>query len=104
MAKFTRTIEDFVCEYCGFNVSGSGYTNHCPKCLYSKHVDINPGDRMNACGGTMEPVGVEFVRGDYILIHQCQKCGQQKRNKISPADDFNAVILLAKRVAKNLNF
>ena len=26
-------------------MKGNGYTNHCPKCLWSKHVDINPGDR-----------------------------------------------------------
>ncbi|MFA6992594.1 MAG: RNHCP domain-containing protein, partial [Candidatus Gracilibacteria bacterium] len=39
--RFSRTIEDFVCEKCGAKVKGDGYTNHCPKCLWSKHVDIN---------------------------------------------------------------
>ncbi|HCR42265.1 TPA: hypothetical protein DIV45_02815, partial [Patescibacteria group bacterium] len=37
--NFIRTKEDFTCENCGHRVKGSGYTNHCPKCLYSQHVD-----------------------------------------------------------------
>lgn len=37
--NFTRVIEDFICENCGTEVKGNGYTNHCPKCLWSKHVD-----------------------------------------------------------------
>src|SRR3989338_8156335 len=43
--RFQRTKEDFTCERCGFFVRGSGYTNHCPQCLWSKHVDVNPGNR-----------------------------------------------------------
>ena len=41
--------EDFICENCGKDVEKSSYTarDHCPYCLYSKHVDINPGDRKN---------------------------------------------------------
>ena len=33
---FTKKIEDFTCDHCGYNVKGKGYTNHCPKCLWSK--------------------------------------------------------------------
>ena len=40
--KFKRKKENFVCENCGAEVKGDGFTNHCPKCLYSKHVDIFP--------------------------------------------------------------
>ena len=104
MGNFTRTIENFTCQHCGAQIAGDGYTNHCHKCLWSKHVDVNPGDRINPCGGLMRPVGVEMERGEYILIHKCAKCGARKRNKISPADDFSAVVSLAKRVAKNLKF
>ena len=43
--SFTRKVEDFTCEHCGREVHGNGYTNHCPHCLHSKHVDVNPGDR-----------------------------------------------------------
>ena len=61
--KFQRTIEDFTCEQCNFAVKGNGYTNHCPKCLWSKHVDVNPGDRAATCGGLMEPIGAEVGGG-----------------------------------------
>jgi len=57
--KFQRQKEDFVCGECGTTVSGTGYTNHCPQCLWSMHVDVNPGDRAAACGGMMEPKKVE---------------------------------------------
>jgi hypothetical protein len=94
MGKFTRTIEDFTCENCWTKVKGSGYTNHCPRCLWSTHVDINPGDRKNECLGMMKPVGVEIERGEYILIHECQKCGAKKRNKASAHDDFEDILKL----------
>ena len=55
--RFTRTIENFTCGICGTEVKGSGYTDHCPKCLWSEHVDIFPGDRKAECGGLMEPIG-----------------------------------------------
>ncbi|MEK7158524.1 MAG: RNHCP domain-containing protein, partial [Patescibacteria group bacterium] len=42
---FQRRVEDFTCESCGAQVTGDGYTNHCPQCLVSKHVDVYPGDR-----------------------------------------------------------
>ncbi|MEA1909889.1 MAG: RNHCP domain-containing protein, partial [Patescibacteria group bacterium] len=58
--NFIKTTEDFTCEHCGYNVKGTGYTNHCPKCLYSKHVDDVPGDRKNKCNGLMAPIGVEL--------------------------------------------
>lgn len=92
--KFTRTIEDFVCEHCGAKIKGTGYTNHCPNCLWSKHIDVNPGDRAEACGGMMKPVAVEIKSGDYILVHQCQKCGQKKKNKIAPEDNFENILRL----------
>ena len=44
MKRFTKIDEEFICENCGEKVEKLGYTcrNHCPHCLYSKHVDINP--------------------------------------------------------------
>ena len=44
---FTKIDEEFICENCGKKVKKLGYTcrNHCPYCLHSKHVDVNPGDR-----------------------------------------------------------
>lgn len=94
--KFQRKIEDFVCEKCGYEVEGNGYTNHCPRCLWSKHVDINPGDRESDCGGMMEPIGVEMKNGEYVILHRCLKCGFEKKNKVSPENDFEKILQLAK--------
>ena len=92
--NFIRTKEDFTCENCGHRVKGSGYTNHCPKCLYSQHVDEVPGDRANPCGGLMAPVAVELKRGAYILTHKCLRCGKTKLNKTAPDDDTEQIIKL----------
>lgn len=92
---FKKKTEDFKCENCGFEVKGSGYTNHCPTCLYSKHVDIFPGDRLEECKGLMKTIGVDKKDGDYILIHKCIKCGVEKRNKISKEDSFEEIIKLS---------
>lgn len=96
--KFQKTVEDFICEYCGFHVSGNGFTNHCSKCLWSKHVDVYPGDRASNCGGMMEPVRVEKEKKGYMLVHRCTLCGYEKPNKVSPEDDFQAVVDLVKRL------
>ncbi len=93
--KFQRTIEDFTCEHCGATVSGNGYTNHCPKCLWSKHVDINPGDRAQNCGGLMKPVGLEQKGREVMIAHVCQDCGFRRRTKTVPEDDSEALIALS---------
>lgn len=97
MRQFQRTRENFVCEHCGAEVIGNGYTNHCPECLYSKHVDICPGDRAEECGGLMEPVDLELKDGKYIVVHRCQKCGFIRRNKICDDDNFEAVLALSRQ-------
>lgn len=97
--KFQRIIEDFTCEKCGKKVKGDGYTNHCPYCLWSKHVDINPGDRANKCGGLMEPIYAEMTRDGYDIAYRCGKCGELKHNRSHKNDDFEAVL---KIVEKNI--
>ena len=87
--RFKRTIEDFNCEHCGYFVVGSGYTNHCPMCLWSKHVDFYPGDRGASCGGLMEPTALEQERGEYTILHKCQKCDCEKRNKAVKEDSID---------------
>lgn len=94
--KFTKNVEDFVCEKCGTDVHGNGFTNHCPACLWSKHVDVNPGDRAATCGGMMRPVRVETEHGEQVLVHVCQTCGAEKRNKVASDDNFDAVLAVAK--------
>ncbi|MDD5068786.1 MAG: RNHCP domain-containing protein [Candidatus Pacebacteria bacterium] len=97
--KFQRKIEDFTCEHCGFTVSGTGYTNHCPKCLWSKHVDIHPGDRANTCGGMMRPVGSIYKGGEISVIQRCEKCNFEKKNKIVSEDNFDVLVSLAKNIS-----
>lgn len=94
MKRFQRTIEDFSCEKCDLLVKGNGYTNHCPRCLWSKHVDINPGDRLALCGGIMEPKNIETEGDIHIIIHQCIQCNYQKRNRVSKEDDFDVILEL----------
>ena len=52
--------EAFTCRCCGRLVTPDGaasaHRNHCPNCLTSLHVDVEPGDRAADCGGLMEPV------------------------------------------------
>ncbi len=95
--KFKRVIEDFTCEHCGAEVEGDGYTNHCPKCLWSLHVDNNPGDRENGCGGLMEPVSVEYASSGSTIMHKCTKCGMMKRCKSSEGDDISAILAVMRR-------
>ena len=92
---FKRKIEDFVCENCGNNVKGDGYTNHCPHCLWSKHVDTTPGDRASDCNGMMKPARMKLSGGGYDVVHKCVKCGYEKKNKTSPKDNFEEVLKIA---------
>lgn len=96
---FIKKQEDFVCAHCGAEVKGSGYTNHCPKCFWSKHVDIDPGDRASSCGGMMRPVRVEGGVGGYVVVHRCEKCGYESRVKSAQGDSTDALLALAKEAA-----
>ena len=89
--QFKKVQEDFICEMCGAKVSGNGYTNHCPECLTSKHVDINPGDRACDCHGLMPAVGLDTKNGEFVLVQRCQKCGFVRRNKIWENDSQKAI-------------
>lgn len=75
-----------MCEQCGARVVGSGYTNHCPVCLRSKHVDVHPGDRAAKCGGMMEVVQIDLKQGEWRVLHQCLICGHEKWNEVAEED------------------
>ena len=96
---FKRTIENFACEHCGTQVKGNGYTNHCPKCLWSTHVDVNPGDRLEKCGGLMEPVRIEGTASAFRIVHRCLKCGLERVVSAAPDDDPDAIVACAERAA-----
>jgi hypothetical protein len=97
---FKRVIEDFTCAHCGASVSGTGYTNHCPKCLYSKHVDTTPGDRLSECQGEMEPIRIEGTTGKgYTVRHKCLRCRIETVTRVAENDNMETILALVKKVA-----
>ena len=64
--------------------------NHCPFCLYSKHLDHEfPGDRASKCLGLMAPVGFEERKGrGLVVVHECQTCKKRIVNKLAPDDEY----------------
>ncbi len=97
MKQFTMRNESFVCEHCGQKVEKSDYTarDHCPYCLYSKHVDINPGDRLNTCQGLLKPIGIEKFKDTYKIIYQCEKCHTIHKNIALKDDSIERIIELS---------
>ena len=97
MKKFFSNDEAFVCEYCKRQVDKLVYSSrdHCPYCLYSKHVDINPGDRANKCLGLLKPIGIEKYKNTYKIIYKCDKCNQIHKNVMAKDDDFDKIIELS---------
>lgn len=90
----------FHCVRCGQPVMaealGTAHRNHCPLCLWSKHVDDIPGDRAAACGGAMEPLAVWARKGgDWAIIHRCRRCGHLHSNRIAGDDNELALVALA---------
>jgi RNHCP domain len=93
-----RGADSFRCRRCRLDVPmavpGTQYRNHCPNCLWSRHVDDDvPGDRAADCGGLMEPIGVS-VRDDseWALVHRCTACSSVHVNRI--AGDDNPLMLM----------
>jgi len=95
--------DGFECVHCHVFVSsepalsGVQNRNHCPYCLWSRHLDlVRPGDRLAACKEKMKPVGLALKKtgkkygtglGELMLIHLCQECGKVSINRIA-ADDL----------------
>ncbi|RMI42348.1 RNHCP domain-containing protein [Streptomyces triticirhizae] len=94
--------QGFTCEHCGVSVvplTNGSYRNHCPACLWSKHVDLTPGDRAATCHGLMRPQRVEHRRRKGLAImHRCVACGLVRANRIADdlrqGDDVAAVAAL----------
>jgi len=96
--RFKRTIEDFVCDVCNTVVKGNGYTNHCPHCLSSKHVDIHPGDRESMCRGTMEPIAIHTKNGKERVRHRCVICNHIHENRVATDDNRDRMIDISKNI------
>jgi len=93
---FIARQEQFVCEHCGKPVEPleqGSYRNHCPHCLWSKHVDRDgPGDRASICQAPMEPVQLDYDgKKGWLVVHVCTKCGKRIPNKTAPDDDLSVL-------------
>lgn len=103
------TFGDFRCLSCRSPVSSQSWLsgvqnrNHCPYCLWSRHLDLyRAGDRLSACRAGMEPIGLTLKRsskhypaafgGELMLIHRCQDCGKISINRIAADDDPQAIL------------
>lgn len=94
---FMELDEEFICENCGKKVKKLLYSSrdHCPHCLFSKHVDINPGDRMNSCKGLLRPVEIEKFKDTFKIIYKCEKCNDIHKNIMAKDDNMNEIINLS---------
>lgn len=83
--------------------SGVGNRNHCPICLWSRHLDqFTAGDRLAFCRAGMQPVGLTTKRtakkyaahsgGELMLIHCCVNCGRLSINRIAADDDAESLL------------
>lgn len=92
----------FRCRQCSLDVPtaapGTAHRNHCPNCLWSRHVDDAPGDRAAECGSSMEPIAIT-VRGDgeWVLVHRCVGCDDIHLNRTAGDDNPLVLVRLALR-------
>jgi hypothetical protein len=97
-----REPGSFRCRNCrldvGVDAPGTAHRNHCPNCLWSRHVDDSPGDRAAAelCGSSMEPIAVS-VRGggEWVLVHRCLGCGTVHLNRTAGDDSPLLLVRIA---------
>jgi len=97
--------ESFICEHCWEKVEAHpewSARNHCPKCLYSKHLDKDfPWDRKSECKWKMKPIWIDHKKNKWYMIkHKCEKCWKEILNKVSPDDNF---IEFINKINKNNN-
>lgn len=93
---------DFRCVRCGHAVAtsvvGTRHRNHCPRCLWSMHLDDHPGDRVCPCRSPMEPIAIEVRRdGEWAIVHRCAGCGLLRTNRIAGDDHEMSLLALALR-------
>jgi hypothetical protein len=99
-ARRAAGTEAFKCGHCrafiGPTVCGGKHRNHCPLCLWSRHVDKGrPGDRACECRAMMQPVGVRYrANGEQMIVHRCRGCGVERRNRVAADDNIIACLRL----------
>lgn len=97
-----RGSRPFTCLHCRCAVDpkahGTRHRNHCPNCLWSRHVDHEPGDRRCPCRSAMEPICIAVRAGsEWALVHRCTGCGTLKTNRVAGDDRELALLQLALR-------
>ncbi len=90
---FIPRQEPFTCDHCGKNVEPlrrGTYRDHCPYCLYSKHVDDSgPGDRKSLCLGLFIPIGIhQHTKKGFVVEYACERCGKKVKNKAAEDDEL----------------
>ncbi len=101
---FVKNDNEFLCVNCGKKIEKLGYTSrdHCNFCLYSLHVDIEPGDRKNNCKGILVPINiVQTSKKGKVIIYKCQKCKKEVRNIVANDDDLNMIYKIVEDYSKN---
>ena len=93
MGKFIMINENFICENCWFDVKKDNnwsVRNHCPNCLYSKHLDKNfPWDRKSDCFWLMKAIWIDYKKNKWFMIkHKCLKCWKEILNKLASDDNM----------------
>lgn len=98
--RFKMIDVPFTCVVCNKDVEPLKYSarDHCPHCLCSLHLDVNPGDRLNSCKGILRPIGVDKFKDTYKIVYKCDKCNELHRNIMANDDDFDKIIDVMKNV------
>ncbi len=80
--------------------------NHCPFCLWSKHVDLTrAGDRLSSCSTGMKPLALTLkkagvdkygkeLKGEIMIVHECPKCNKVSINRIAADDNTDELMNL----------
>jgi hypothetical protein len=101
MAKTVKINEAFKCIKCGEKnpVAARTCRDHCRKCLYSLHVDLEvPGDRLSTCNQLMAPIYIDQNgKKGYKIVSQCIKCSKIIPNIVADDDNMDLIIQIATR-------
>ena len=104
---FIKNDSGFICANCKKKVEPLIYSSrdHCPNCLCSLHVDIEPGDRQNCCKGLLVPVDIESNnKKGYVIVYKCNKCGMTHKNKTAKDDSFETILQVMNKQYKTENY
>lgn len=80
--------EGFECDYCSqiVPIGGVMIRDHCPFCLWGRHLDRIPGDRSAKCSGMMKPESFEVLSGNTWIHYCCTSCAHRFRVRAHPDD------------------